>query len=248
MSMKYLGETFDLHTGGVDNIFPHHENEMAQSEAATGRPFVRCWMHSEHLLVDGEKMSKSKGNFFTLRDLMARGLDPIAIRYFLQTSHYRKQINFTLDGVAQAAAALQRLDDFQDRLSREPAGNAAHLGAAVARSREQFDAAMDDDLNTAAALGALFDLVREANTAFDKGRGSADERRDIGAFLGSFRGLFGVPARTHQIDAAVEALVGQREAARTSKDFATADRIRRQLSEMGIQLEDTPQGVRWKRT
>ncbi len=248
MSMKYLGESFDLHTGGVDNIFPHHENEMAQSEAATGKPFVRCWMHSEHLLVDGEKMSKSKGNFFTLRDLTARGLDPIAIRYFLLTSHYRKQINFTLEGVAQTAAALERLNGFEDRLAREPAGGASGLGAALEQARERFDASLDEDLNTAAALGAVFDLVREANTAFDRGQGDAAERRGIADFLASFRGLFAVPRRLHQIDAQVEALVSRREEARKARDFATADRLRKELSDMGILLEDTPQGVRWKRT
>src|SRR5262245_43912626 len=163
MSMKYLGESFDIHTGAVDNIFPHHENEIAQSEAATGKTFVRHWMHCEHLIVDGEKMSKSKGNFYTLRDLLGRGLDPRAVRYFLLTAHYRKQLNFTLEGVAQASAAIARLDDFADRLHREPEGRPGGLSATLERSRRRFEAALDDDLNTAEALGVTFDLLRDAN-------------------------------------------------------------------------------------
>jgi len=247
MSMKYLGETFDIHTGGVDNIFPHHENEIAQSESATGVPFVRHWLHCEHLLVDGEKMSKSKGNFYRLGDLLERGLDPRAIRYFLLSAHYRKQLNFTIDGVGQAARAIGRLDDFSDRLSREPAGSGGALEPAIAAASAAFEAALADDLNTAEALGAAFDLLREANTAFDRGEGPADQRERIAAFFREVRYLFGIRDRETSVTKDIEDLIEQRQAARRSRDFATADRIRQRLFDMGVVLEDTPQGVHWKR-
>ncbi len=247
MSMKYLGETFDIHTGGVDNIFPHHENEIAQSECATGKPFVRHWMHCEHLLVDGEKMSKSRGNFYRLGDLLERGLDPRAIRYFLLSAHYRKQLNFTLEGVGQAAAALARLDDFSDWLDREPAGAGGGLEEAITRAREGFEAALADDLNTAEALGSAFDLLREANAAFDRGEGPPDQRERIAGFFRDVRYVFGIRDRETAVTQEIEDLIGQREAARKARDFPTADRIRRQLLDMGVVLEDTPQGVRWKR-
>jgi len=247
MSMKYLGDSFDIHTGAVDNIFPHHENEIAQSEAATGRPFVRYWMHCEHLIVDGEKMSKSKGNFFTLRDLLARGLEPRAIRYFLLSAHYRKQLNFTLEGVRQASAALTRLDDFADRLDREPPGRGGSLAGALAQIGPRFEAAMDDDLNTAEALGATFDLLRETNAALDRGEGTAADRESVAAFFTRFRYLFGVPRRQVDLTSEVESLIRRRDEARGRRDFATADRIRGELRDMGIVIEDTPQGVTWKK-
>jgi len=247
MSMKYLGETFDIHTGGVDNIFPHHENEIAQSEAATGKPFVKYWMHCEHLLVDGEKMSKSKGNFHTLRDLLDRGQDPRAIRYFLLSAHYRKQLNFTLEGVAQAASALTRLDDFADRLEREPEGRAGELARITQEAQARFEAPLADDLNFAGALGVAFDLLREANTAFDEGRGSTEERRRLEAFFEDLRYLFGIRPRAGQISEEIEDLIARREEARSARDFAKADEIRDTLLGMGVVLEDTPQGVRWKR-
>jgi cysteinyl-tRNA synthetase len=247
MSMKYLGETFDIHTGAVDNIFPHHENEIAQSEAATGVPFVRLWMHCEHLIVDGEKMSKSKGNFYTLRDLLARGLDARAIRYFLQTAHYRKQLNFTLEGVAQAAAALTRLDDFADRMDREPPGKPGDLEARARQAAGRAEEALQDDLNLPGALGVAFDLLREANAAFDRGEGSASERQAVGAFFEELRYLVGVPRAAVDISWEVEEIIRQRQEARAGRDFARADRLRDDLLRRGIVLEDTPQGVRWKR-
>src|SRR2546426_4614463 len=171
MAMKHLGETLDIHCGGVDNIFPHHENEIAQSEAATGRPFVRFWIHGEHLLVEGEKMAKSKGNFFTLRDLLEKGYEPLAIRYLLVSVRYRKQLNFTFDGLKEAKAALDRIKEFIFHLTTaklQPGCNPT-LAAAMTAARDQFEASLDDDLNTSGALGAFFVLIGECNVAMAAG-------------------------------------------------------------------------------
>src|SRR5712692_3491187 len=172
MSMKYLGPTFDIHSGGADLIFPHHENEIAQSEAATGKPFAHTWLHAEHLVVNGEKMSKSLGNFFTLRDLIARGYKPSAIRYLLASVPYRKPLNFTFDGLHQAQKSLERLRNFRYRLTQEkfPAGESSELQKHAQAALQAFEAALDDNLNTADALGAVFTVVREANTAMDHGQ------------------------------------------------------------------------------
>src|SRR5207249_1916807 len=181
MAMKQLGETLDIHCGGVDNIFPHHENEIAQSEAVTGRPFVRFWVHNEHLLVDGEKMAKSKGNFFTLRDLLERGYDPLAVRYLLVSVRYRKQLNFTLDGLKEAKAALDRIKEvlFRLKTAKLQPGNNAILAGRLAASREQFEAALDDDLNTSGALAAIFVLISDANIALEEGRLGEENRAEI---------------------------------------------------------------------
>jgi cysteinyl-tRNA synthetase len=257
MSMKYLGPSFDIHTGAVDNIFPHHENEIAQSEAATGLPFVRTWMHCAHLIVDGEKMSKSKGNFYTLRDLLGRGLSARAIRYFLLSSHYRKPLNFTLEGVGQAAQALERLDAFEERVESErrrarggaapsPAGES--LAEIVRIYSRSFEAALDDDLNTAEALGAIFELVRAVNAALDRNEADASGLEAAMEAHDGFRRVFGIQGRRDApLSPEMEALVNARQEARRRKDFAEADRIRVTLLELGIVLEDTPAGVRWKR-
>jgi len=249
MSMKYLGEAFDLHTGAVDNIFPHHENEIAQSEAATGVPFVKYWMHCAHLIVDGKKMSKSAGNFFTLRDLLDRGLSPRAIRYLLQSVHYRKPLNFTLEGVEQARAALDRLDAFRHRLEHEPASaGRSPLAGQVEATRARFDAALDDDLNSAEALGVLFELIREANSAYDRGEVRADDRVPLAALLDEVDAVFGLATgNSRLLDADVEALLKERQAAREARDYARADALRDTLAERGIVLEDTPHGMRWRR-
>jgi len=249
MGFKHLGETFDIHAGGKDLIFPHHENEIAQSEAATGAPFVKYWMHCAHLIVDGKKMSKSAGNFFTLRDLLDRGLSPRAIRYLLQSVHYRKPLNFTLEGVEQARAALDRLDAFRHRLEHEPASaGRSPLAGQVEATRTRFDAALDDDLNSAEALGVLFELIREANSAYDRGEVRADDRAPLAALLDEVDAVFGLATGDSRLlDADVEALLKERQAAREARDFARADALRDTLAERGIVLEDTPHGMRWRR-
>jgi cysteinyl-tRNA synthetase len=249
MSMKYLGETFDIHTGGTDNIFPHHENEIAQSEAATGKRFVRTWMHCAHLVVDGEKMSKSKGNFYTLRDLLAKGFDPAAVRYLLLSQHYRKPLNFTLDGLSWASANLDRLGDCVRRLEAPTRpGRDETLSGLTFRARERFHAALDDDLNSAAALGALFDLVREVNTASDRGPLASESAGALRALFGEVASIFGFhPGAAVAVDQEVEASIRRREELRKARRFAEADAIRDDLLRRGILLEDTPAGVRWKR-
>ena len=250
MSMKYLGESFDLHTGGVDNIFPHHENEMAQSEAATGKPFVRYWMHGAHLMVDGEKMAKSKGNFYTLRELLARGHEPRSLRLNLLATHYRSLLNFTFEGLRQSTSEVQRLDDLASRLEREPAqaGSDEAFDRRAERAADEFGAALADDLNVSEALGALFRLVRDAHVAMNKDELPAASRRVLAAVLDRIDEVLGVMDRPEvALDSEIEELIEQRIQARKSKDFAQADRIRDELAARGIILEDTPQGTVWKR-
>jgi cysteinyl-tRNA synthetase len=265
MAMKYLGETIDIHTGGIDLAFPHHENEIAQSEAATGKKFVNYWLHAEHLLVEGEKMSKSLGNFFTLRDLFAKGYKPSALRFALASVPYRRQLNFTFDGLQQATSSVERLRNFLLRLKNEKfaAGRSAAVAARIAKAADDFDAGLSDDLNTAQALAAMFDFVREANIVMDKGEFRSAEVKAAQDFLESFDNVFAViednDAEKLQAlgfagpsggpdDGEIERLLAERQAARKRRDFAAADRLRRELEERGIILEDTKDGsVRWKR-
>jgi cysteinyl-tRNA synthetase len=254
MSMKYLGERFDIHTGAVDNIFPHHENEIAQSEAATGEPFVNFWLHGEHLIVDGEKMSKSKGNFYTLADVLGRRNDPWAVRYFLVSVPYRKKLNFTFEALAGMAAAVERLKDFRRRLGQIAEGgartdNAFDAAARIAAFRESFDAGLADDLNTAQALAALFDLVRDVNNRIDREEIDSAGASACLAALAAADGVLGVlPLEPGILPAEVEAKIAERLRARQEKDFPRADAIRRELLSQGIVLEDTPKGTRWKRS
>jgi cysteinyl-tRNA synthetase len=265
MAMKYLGETLDIHTGGIDLAFPHHENEIAQSEAATGKPFVRYWLHAEHLLVEGEKMSKSLGNFFTLRDLFAKGYKPSALRFALASVPYRKQLNFTFDGLQQATSSVERLRNFADRLKQGkfPAGKQQGMAARIEKAVEELDAGLSDDLNTARALAAVFDLVREANIAMDKSEFRQGDVPAVQGLLATFDKVFAVledndgeqlralgfgSAERGPDDAEIDRLVAERTAAKKKRDFATADRIRKELADRGIIIEDAKDGsVRWKR-
>jgi len=248
MSMRYLGEQLDIHTGGEDNIFPHHDCEIAQSEGVTGKsPFVKYWMHTRFLLVDGQKMSKSLGNFFTLRDLLEKGCDPMAVRYVLMSTHYRQPLNFTLDGVDAAREAIRRLKDFRLRLREAAAAqdNPA-LPAVLERGRRGFEDALADDLNTSAALASLFDLVREVNK-FELSAADAAAALDLLARFDTVMGVLGEDSAEDTLDAEIQALIEKRNEARRNRDFATADAIRVQLKTRGIILEDSPTGTRWKR-
>jgi cysteinyl-tRNA synthetase len=250
MSMKYLGETFDIHCGGVDLVFPHHENEIAQSEAATGRPFVHYWVHPEFLLVEGEKMSKSKGNQFTLRDLLAQGHAAETIRYLLLSVNYRRQLNFTADGLKQAQSSIQRLEDFTLRMKEQTGDEPARGSYAgqVADARRKYVEAMDDDLNTSAALAALFDFVRATYQDLDSNAITAGDARLALEFVKEVDAVFAVLRPEPQlVDDEIAGKIEERQAARRRRDFAEADRIRGWLLSQGIQLEDTREGVRWKR-
>jgi cysteinyl-tRNA synthetase len=265
MAMKYLGETLDIHSGGVDLTFPHHENEIAESEAATGKPFARYWLHAEHLLVDQEKMSKSVGNFATLRELFAGGQKPSSVRFLLASVPYRRQLNFTPESLQGAASSVERLRTFASRIrsGKFPEGASAAMASRAAKTREEFDRGLADDLNTAQALAAIFDLVRDANTAMDRGEFRRGDAAPALAMLEMFDAIFAVlhdddgeKLRALGIagdaaapgDAEIEALVAERQAARKRRDFAASDRIRDQLAERGIVLEDVRDGsVRWKR-
>jgi cysteinyl-tRNA synthetase len=251
MSMKYLGETFDLHLGGIDLVFPHHENEIAQSEGATGKQFVRYWLHFEHLKVEGETMSKSKGNYYTFRDLTAKGFSAAAIRYFLLSVPCRKQLNFTFDALKGAEKTVASLRDFRARLEEaktEP-GRDDGLHSVIEQALKAFEAGMDDDLNTSVALAAVHDLSREVNTALAR-RGLREENKSevIAAInrIDSVLNVFGDP-QPQILDAEIQELIDARQEARHRRDFDRGDEIRDQLAARGIVLEDTKDGVRWKR-
>ncbi len=252
MSKHYLGETFDIHSGGIDLMFPHHENEIAQSEAANGKPFARVWLHSEHLAeATGEKMSKSAGGFTTLRDLITAGHDPLAVRFFLiANAHYRQRIRLTTEALHASAGQVRRLRDFAERVRRTDPAPAADddLIARITEVRAAYRGALDDDLNLPQGIGVVFELVREANAALDETRVGAGAR---GALLGLLEEVDGhldvMGGEEPGLADEVERLIAEREAARAAKDFARADRIREELRERGIALEDSRDGVRWRR-
>lgn len=250
MAMKYLGETIDIHSGGVDLIFPHHENEIAQSEAATGKEFARYWLHSEHLLVEGKRMAKRFGNFYTVRDLTAKGYDSRAVRYLLLSTHYRQQFNFTFDGLDAAKSAVDRLTNFVDRL-REANGKKCgeKIKSLMGTVKKNFEEAMNNDLNIGVALAALFDFVREVNTLIDENMLSKEEAKKVYDLIMKFDKVLGVVGeveKEEKLPKEAEELIRRREEARKANDWETADKIRERLKVIGIILEDTPQGVRWK--
>jgi cysteinyl-tRNA synthetase len=265
MAMKYLGDTLDIHTGGIDLVFPHHENEIAQSEGATGHPFVRYWLHAEHLIIDGEKMSKSLGNFYTLRDLFKKGHEPSTVRYLLASVPYRRQLNFTADSIQQAASSVERLRNFVARLKEgkfSPGANAA-MKARAEKALADFEGGLADDLNTAVGLAAIFDLVRDVNTAIDRGEFRQQDAPHVLAAMKKFEEIFAV---VEDNDAAklralgfgssgeemtaeqIDAVVAERQEARKQRNFKRADEIRKELADRGILLEDTRDGgIRWKK-
>jgi cysteinyl-tRNA synthetase len=253
MAMKYLGETLDIHAGGIDLTFPHHENEIAQSEALTGKQFARFWLHSEHLIVEGQKMSKSLGNFYTLRDLLERGYAPESIRYLLASVPYRKKLNFTFDGLKAAATAIERLRNYKVRLDtgKYAPGKSEAIEQRTSAALEQFDTSLDDDLNTAEALAAIFEYVRDMNSAMDAGEFREGNAPQAFALFARFDSIFDVltatAGATSITDAEVETLIAERQAARKAKNFKRSDEIRKELTERGLVLEDTKDGVRWKR-
>jgi cysteinyl-tRNA synthetase len=281
MAMEYLGETFDLHAGGEDLMFPHHENEIAQSESLTGKTFARHWMHVRFLLVEGQKMSKSLGNFYTLRDLVLMGHKPSSIRLLLISVPYRKQLNFTFDGLTQSANSVERLRNFKLRLETEHWAEGANpeLAEMAKRAVVEMHASLNDDLNTAQALAAIFDLVRDVNAAADHGKVKKNDIPALLDALGVFDEVFDVlvdndashvkaivdwatsegledkiSSETLEMaksaalsDAQVEILVAKHSDARKAKDFKTSDAVRDELLAQGIVLENTKDGVRWKR-
>ena len=278
MALKYLGESFDLHAGGEDLMFPHHENEIAQSESATGKTMAHHWMHVRFLLVDGRKMSKSEGNFFTLRDLLLKGYKPSAIRFLLISVPYRHPLNFTLDGLTESASAVERVRTFAQRVrgGNWPAGTNSELEALTAKAQQNFCAALSDDLNTSEARAAIFELVRTGNIAADSGKLFAGNVPAINEALKRFDEIFAVledrdaeiargalawaqeEGRGDQAapellasysltDQQIDALLAEREQARRSRNFARSDAIRNELAALGILIEDSKDGARWKR-
>ncbi len=256
MALRLLGEApIDIHTGGIDLVFPHHENEIAQSEGATGKPFSRFWIHTEHLLVDGQKMSKSLGNVYTLSDITERGFRVSALRYLLLSAHHRKQLNFTWTGMQQAEEALRRLIDCLDRLDTVTSDEAhPEVVRAATAARAAFDEALSDDLNTAAGLAAMFDLVRIVNTAIDGRQIGKPDLKTVHHAFAHFDKVLGVISLRRAEDAQppipeveIQAAIEARQAARRARQFAEADRIRDEMAARGVIFEDGPQGTRWKR-
>ncbi len=250
LCIRYLGTKVDIHTGGIDLIFPHHENEIAQSEAYSGNRFVNYWLHCEHLLVDGQKMAKSLGNFITLEELVDRGYDARAIRLLLISTHYRRQLNFTFEALDASQKTLQRLLDFMRRLRQSgQAGEGSQLRELVESARSRFDAAMDDDLDIRSALVAIFDLVSKVNRITDERTITREEAEDCLSFMAEVDSVLGLrlaESMEEALPVEVEELIKRREEARDRKDWETADMIRAKLKAMGVLLEDTPSGVKWK--
>jgi cysteinyl-tRNA synthetase len=250
MSMKYLGESIDIHTGGVDLIFPHHENEIAQSEAYTGKPFVKYWLHIEYLQVNGEKMAKSLGNFITLRDLLKKGYDPKAIRYLLLSAHYKSTLNFTEESLKDAEKTVSNLNDFVDKISRLKVSGKYNqeLSKKVGEARSKFENYMDDDFNTPQALTAVFELIHETNKEIEKNNLSKENLKEIFNQIIEFDKVLGViEIKKEKLPKEIMDLIIKREGYRKRGDFEAADEVRKQLNEKGYWVEDTPEGPMWKK-
>ncbi len=248
MSSKYLGKHFDIHTGGVDNIFPHHENEIAQSEAASGEKFVNYWLHCEHLMVEGDKMSKSAGNFYRLRELLDKGIDATAIRYVLLSTHYRQKLNFTFDKVEAAAKSITRLRDFKKSLVGNTVNGSHQISKIIDKYLNDFETTLDDDLNISGALGSVFSCIHEINTFRETNSLTEDDVQAILGYLNRIDSVLNVLEEPeNQLSDEEQTLVDARQQARADRNWVEADRIRDELLSRGIILEDTPQGTTWKR-
>lgn len=251
MSMKYLGATIDIHTGGIDNIFPHHQNEIAQSEAATGKRFVRYWMHCEHLLVNNKKMSKSLGNIITMRHLAEKGCKSASLRYVFVSSHYRSKLNFTWKSIKDASHALERLNRFVEKLRDYQSGakDNEEITMLVPLTEERFEREMDNDLNTPGAFAVIFELMGRVNLAFEEGKISTGNARAVYKLMQRFDNVLGIltPGEKEELPGEVKALIEERENARKIKDFRLADELRKKIEEKGFVLEDTKHGVSWRR-
>ncbi|MFH1695555.1 MAG: cysteine--tRNA ligase [Candidatus Micrarchaeota archaeon] len=248
MSMKFLGESFDLHTGGIDNKFPHHENEIAQSEGATGKKFVNYWLHCSHLIVDGQKMSKSLGNFFTLRDLFKKGHSPTAIRFLLLSTHYRSELNFTEKNLTEAKSKVDRLNELISKLNEIKTDKGNSVDSLLKKIKNNFQKALDDDLNISLALTFLFDFVRETNKLIDESKLSEKEAIKVLSFLKEINFVLGVMNfEEEKLDNELMKLIDEREKARKERNWIKADEIRDKLKLKGIELNDTKDGVRWKK-
>ncbi|MCX9075297.1 MAG: class I tRNA ligase family protein, partial [Candidatus Methanoperedens sp.] len=251
ISTKYLGPTVDIHTGGVDNIFPHHQNEIAQSEAATGKRFVRYWMHCEHLLVNNKKMSKSLGNIITLESIVSSGFRADALRYLFVSSHYRSKLNFTWESIRHAENTLDRLNNFIERLPgyESDALDSEEIARLIRSTQERFEIEMDNDLNTPGAFAAVFEMIGRVNTGLDEAKLSTQDARAVHELMMRLDKVLDIlsPGKKEGLSEEIEALIEERERARRMKDFKKADEIRKRLEEKGIVLEDTRTGVRWMR-
>ena len=251
MSMEYLGETFDIHTGGVDLIFPHHENEIAQSEAYSGKKFVNYWSHNEHLIVDNKKMSKSLGNFYTLRDLLKKGYKPRAIRYILLATHYRQKLNFTFESLKVAENSIKRLDEFMAKLT-DFKGKEHNLKVAelIEKTKNDFENAMDNDLNVSIALSVMFEFMKKTNTLIMNEKINKKNAEKAIALMHDFDSVFGILKKEElkeEISKEIKQLIEKRQEARKNKNWKEADKIRNELKEKGIILKDTKDGVRWEK-
>ena len=253
MSMKYLGKTFDVHTGGIDLIFPHHENEIAQSEATTGKKFVNYWLHGEHLLVDGQKMSKSLGNFYTLRDILDKGYDAKAMRYLLLSANFKHQLNFTFQSLDAAKNTVDSLFNFLNRL-KDVKGNKSNskVKGLIKKVRKEFNDAMDDNLNTNDTLASLFKFINGINNLIDSNAVGKSDAKTVSNVILGFDEILGLDLKSalkeRKLPKETERLIEEREKARTKGDYKTADEIRNRLKdEFGILLEDSKEGIKWKK-